>query len=142
MADTGYVVVSPPLLRVLPRGLSTVVADGMPYYTANGIYYKAVPNGYAVIEKPVGLALPAQPQVAPVVETPAAQQALEVSPTAEAVAKEEEGESITLYVPAKHGNTFIPVTLRRHESGFVGPQGEFYSDMPKVSLLTEMYGHE
>lgn len=51
-----YVVVSPPLgvlVPVLPPLYSTVWVAGTPYYYANGVYYRAVPNeGYEVTRLP------------------------------------------------------------------------------------------
>jgi hypothetical protein len=45
-----------------------------------------------------------------------------------------------LYVPKKAGDGFTPVILKKIDGGFLGPQGEFYPTMPRVTLLTEMYG--
>ncbi len=45
-----------------------------------------------------------------------------------------------IHVPNKEGSGFTRVTLRRHDRGFIGPQGEFYPLMPSVAHLTEMYG--
>ena len=41
-------------------------------------------------------------------------------------------------VPDGHGG-YIPVKITKSGNGFVGPQGEFYSEFPKVSQLQAMY---
>ena len=48
-------------------------------------------------------------------------------------------DSITVNIPNYRGS-YTPVTLKRSGSGFIGPQGEFYTEFPKVSQLIVMYG--
>lgn len=48
--------------------------------------------------------------------------------------------TLILHVPNKDAEGFTPVILTRMSTGFLGPQGEFYPQMPKISLLTELYG--
>jgi len=43
-------------------------------------------------------------------------------------------------VPNNHGG-YTAVVIKRSGSGFIGPQGEFYPEFPKVSLLKVMYGN-
>ncbi len=45
-----------------------------------------------------------------------------------------------IHVPEQVGDSFVPVELKRHNGGYLGPQGEFYPIMPTVAHLTEMYG--
>jgi hypothetical protein len=45
-----------------------------------------------------------------------------------------------LYVPKRTGEGFVPVTLRKLERGYLGPQGEFYPTMPTADPLAETYG--
>jgi len=116
VGEGGYVVVGAPVVRVLPRHYHVVVIHGVVYYVADDVYYRPGPDGYVVVEKPVE---PAQPVVA----TPAP-----------------EASAVTLYVPKKDADGFTPVSLKKIDGGFLGPQGEFYPTMPRVSLLTEMYG--
>jgi hypothetical protein len=115
--DGGYIVVSAPLVRVLPERTRVVVVHGVVYYVADDIYYRPAPGGYVVVESPVEPApvvVPAKPEV----------------PTG----------TQTLYVPKKAGDGYVPVTLKKIDGGYLGPQGEFYPTMPAVALLTEMYG--
>jgi len=114
--DDGYVVVGAPVVRVLPRHYHVVVIHGVAYYVADDVYYRPGPEGYVVVEKP--------PEPAKVVVP----------------APEPEGSKITVYAPKKDGDGFTPVTLKKIDGGYLGPQGEFYPTMPRVSLLTEMYG--
>jgi hypothetical protein len=116
LGDDGYVVVGAPVVRVLPRSYRVVVIGGVAYYVAEDVYYRSTSDGYIVVERP------SEP---PKVAVPA--------PVAEA-------SKVTLYVPKKDADGFTPVTLKKIEGGFLGPQGEFYPTMPRVSLLTEMYG--
>jgi hypothetical protein len=46
---------------------------------------------------------------------------------------------ITLNIPNDKGG-YTAVVIKRSGNGFIGPQGEFYSDFPKVSQLKIMYG--
>jgi hypothetical protein len=117
LGDDGYVVVSAPVIRVLPRYYRVVVIHGVVYYVADDIYYRPTPEGYYVVVE-----RPAEP--AKVI----------------AAAPETDSTNITLYVPKKDGDGFTPVILKKIDGGFLGPQGEFYPTMPRVSLLTEMYG--
>ena len=112
----GYVVVGAPVVRVLPRHYHVVVIHGVVYYVADDVYYRPGPDGYVVVEKPPE---PAQP----VITTPGP-----------------EASTVTIYAPNKDADGFTPVTLKKIDGGFLGPQGEFYPTMPRVSLLTEMYG--
>lgn len=116
LGDDGYVVVGAPVVRILPPSYHVVVIHGVVYYVADDVYYRPGPGGYVVVEKPVE---PAQV----VVKTPEPQPA-----------------AVTLYVPKKDGDGFVSVTLKKIDGGYLGPQGEFYPTMPRVSLLTEMYG--
>jgi hypothetical protein len=49
------------------------------------------------------------------------------------------GESFVVNVPDAKGG-YVSVTLIRRGTGFVGPQGEYYPEFPKVKQLKEMYG--
>jgi hypothetical protein len=115
----GYVVVSLPLVRVLPPRHKVVLVGGVVFYVVDGVYYQSVPGGYVIVEKPV-IKVKEMPTPA---ETPKSQQ-----------------KTFTLYVPKKNTDGFSPVTLKRLEGGFLGPQGEFYPSMPQIEWLTEMYG--
>lgn len=49
------------------------------------------------------------------------------------------GDSFTVNIPNSKGG-YTAITLKRSGSGYTGPQGEYYSDFPKVEQLRAMYG--
>jgi hypothetical protein len=116
LGDDGYVVVGAPVIRVLPRHYHVVVIRGVVYYVADDVYYRPAPDGYVVVEKPPEPAKVAVP------------------------APEPQASTITVYAPKKDGDGFTPVTLKKIDGGYLGPQGEFYPLMPSVAHLAEMYG--
>ncbi len=93
---------------------------GHQYYYYDGLYYDYTPRGYVVVTLPVG---------ATVVT------ALQPAVTATQV----NDNVITVNIPNDKGG-YITVNLKRSGNGFVGPQGEFYPELPKVSQLRLMYG--
>ncbi len=120
LIDDDYMVVSAPVVPILPMPYSVVVIRGSVLYVSDGIYYRAAPGGYIVVEKPVEtITVHAEPHVAPA-GLPA--------------------ETRVLYVPKQTGGGFVPITLKKLEGGYLGPQGEFYPTIPQVAFLTEMYG--
>ncbi|NQV33515.1 MAG: hypothetical protein HQ515_12555 [Phycisphaeraceae bacterium] len=116
-SGNGYVVVSAPLIPILPQYQRVVHIRGVAYYVSDGVYYKRVPEGYIVVEKPTATEVVTQ-------ETPSVQP----------------DNTVTLYVPKRTEDGFVSVMLKKLESGYLGPQGEFYPTMPPVIQLTEMYG--
>jgi hypothetical protein len=47
---------------------------------------------------------------------------------------------IHVQVSKKNGQGTVDVVLKRHDNGYLGPQGEFYPQMPSPSQLSEVYG--
>ena len=47
--------------------------------------------------------------------------------------------SFTINIPNNKGG-YTAVLLRKSGNGFIGPQGEFYPEFPKVSQLEVIYG--
>jgi hypothetical protein len=47
-------------------------------------------------------------------------------------------ESFTVNVPNSKGG-YTAVTLKRSGNGFIGPQGEYYTEFPKIEQLKAMY---
>ena len=81
--------------------------------------------------------MPALAPLPPLPPLPAPGAALENTPAADAA-----GATNGLFVvniPNAKG-TYPPVAIRRSGSGFVGPQGEFYTEFPHVEQLKLMYG--
>jgi len=48
-------------------------------------------------------------------------------------------DSVTVNVPNSNG-TYAAVVLKKSGNGFVGPQGEFYPQLPSIDQLKAMYG--
>ena len=114
----GYTVVSSPTYQ-------PVVVNGVTYYVNNGVYYVYTQYGYQAVASPVGVTAPVI-QPAPVASAPSS-----VSP--------DNGDSISVNIPNNKGG-YTAVVLKRSGNGFTGPQGEYYSEFPKVSQLQTMYG--
>lgn len=113
------------LINRLPPKHTTVVYAGVPYYYAEGYYYRPYERGgYVVVQPPVV----AQPVVV-------AQQ-VPVIPIAQ---NTQPSDMVTINIPNSRGG-YTPVTLRKAGTGYVGPQGEYYSDNPTVEQLKTLYG--
>jgi len=48
-------------------------------------------------------------------------------------------DDITLNIPNATGG-YSAVLIKKSGKGFIGPQGEFYPEFPKVSVLKVLYG--
>ena len=146
-----YVLVTPPIgavVAAIPPEYQPVVVNGVTYYVDNGVYYVYTRYGYQVVPQPVTVvqAAPAVvtqpapvPAIVPAPTTPP--QATAVSP-AQAVptpTTPSADESFTVNIPNAKGG-YTAVTIKRSGAGFVGPQGEFYAEFPKVAQLQAMYG--
>jgi len=174
-APNGYVVVQAPVGAVVsgvPDGCQQVVVDGTLYYLINGVTYMRTAYGYQVVPMPSVLVprvvtAPPQPQTTiinvpgpstpppppPVmnvpVPTPMAMpaQTPTYAPTPAAMAPNPPAaetavaanEPYVVNIPNAKG-TYTPVALKRSGAGFVGPQGEFYTEFPRVEQLKLMYG--
>jgi len=101
-----------------------VVVNGVTYYVNNGVYYLYTQYGYQAVAAPAGVAAPAVVQAAP---------------AAAATVSADTGDAITINIPNSRGG-YTAVILKRSGNGFIGPQGEFYSEFPKVAQLQTMYG--
>ncbi|MDD5136136.1 MAG: hypothetical protein PHX20_01970 [Candidatus Omnitrophica bacterium] len=109
------------IVEALPPRHSSVVVRGVPYYYYDGVYYRPCSQGYVVV-------LP------PVVTQPfyAAQEAAQpITATAPG--------TVIINIPNSKGS-YTPITLRRSGNGFIGPQGEYYSEHPTVEELKTLYG--
>ena len=119
----------------LPPYYNTVYYGGMPYYYYDGIYYRPCPNGYVVVQAPP-VAAPVMVQQQPVMVN----QPMTTAPVVEqGPSSTTQGEPFTVNVPNSRGG-YTSVTLTRSGTGFIGPQGEFYKEFPKIQQLKEMYG--
>ncbi len=128
-----YVIVAPPVGAVvhsIPTDFRPVVINGVTYYEDRGTYYVYTRAGYQVVSQPVEL-------IQPRVVTAQAEATIATQVNALPVGLEPE-ESFTVNIPNNQGG-YTAVLLRRSAKGFVGPQGEFYSDFPKIAQLKVMY---
>ncbi|MFH1622763.1 MAG: DUF6515 family protein [Candidatus Omnitrophota bacterium] len=124
--DNDYVIVTAPagaVVNILPRGHKMIMFNGTTYYYYNDVYYVRRPQGYVVVEDPIYYV----PTVPSDVRIVSASEAAEVSL-----------DSFTVNVPNKSGG-YTPVVIKRSGDGFVGPQGEYYLQFPKVEQLKAMY---
>lgn len=48
-------------------------------------------------------------------------------------------EAFTVNIPNNHGS-YTPVVIVRSGNGWIGPQGEYYTQFPSVALLRVLYG--
>ena len=83
----------------------------------NGYGYQPVTPPITVVQQPVSVI--GQPIV---VDTPG-----------------EAPDAFVINIPNDKGS-FTAVTLRKSGNGYIGPQGEFYKEFPKVSELKVIYG--
>ena len=49
------------------------------------------------------------------------------------------GDTVTVNVPNSNGG-YTAVVLKRSGNGYVGPQGEYYDQIPTIAQLQAMYG--
>jgi hypothetical protein len=122
-AGSNYIIVRPPVgavVRALPVEYRPVTINGMTYYVDNGTYYIYTRNGYQVVPQPVPVV-----QAAPVI--------VNASP-----ATTYSDDAYTVNIPNYRGG-YTAVAIKRLGQGFVGPQGEFYNDFPRVEQLKVMY---
>jgi hypothetical protein len=109
----------------LPVGYTTVVVGGAPYYCYGGYYFRHYPYGYVVVPAPVvtsNVVYASTPESTPVTVT------------------QPQGKTVTINVPNSRGG-YTPVTITKHKSGYIGPQGEYYEGHPTVEQLKALYGN-
>lgn len=110
------IVATPPIgaiVTFIPVSHRTILVGGLTYYYYDNIYYRPCPSGYIVVPAPV------------------------VTPTVVNVPST--GETVTINVPNANGS-YTPITLVKHNNGYVGPQGEYYPGNPTVEQLRVLYG--
>ncbi len=117
----------------LPPRYTTVYAGNAPYYYDSRVYYRPCPEGYIVVPAPTAV----QPVIVTQVENLSVQPAVTVAAANQSAVSQQ--ESFTVNVPNFKGG-YTSVALTKHGAGFVGPQGEYYPEFPKVGQLKEMYG--
>jgi len=115
-----------------------VAVNGTTYYLNNGTYY--IYNGYSY--QAVAAPVTVVPQPTEVIEPSAVvyNQTQSMPPVITTpVTASDIVNSITINIPNNKGG-YTAVTLKKSGNGFLGPQGEFYPEFPKVSQLEVIYG--
>ena len=90
-----------------------------------------------VMNVPVPTPMPMPGKAPYVAPAPAPVVAAENTPAAEAAGMT--NDTYVINIPNAKGS-YTPVSIRRSGNGFVGPQGEFYTEFPRVEQLKLMYG--
>lgn len=127
----GFSLCTPPsgmIMNFLPSGFQVVFHQGHEYRYYMGVYYLPVREGFMITGNPFFTPPPSSVSV-PV-------QTADVPGTSVSVTSETE---FTVNIPNSDGS-FTPVKLTKHKEGFLGPQGEYYEEFPRVSQLKLMYG--
>ena len=75
----------------------------------------------------------------PVYEQPAPVVVSQPAPVVQGPTETYSGDTVTVNVPNSSGG-YTAVVLKRSGNGFVGPQGEYYSQVPTTDQLQAMYG--
>jgi hypothetical protein len=113
----------------LPPYYNTVYVGGVPYYYDGTYYYQSGPTGYVVVQ---------QPAQAPVVVAPAVATSVVASPAISQPNVASTG-AVVINIPNASGS-YTPVSLTKHKTGYIGPQGEYYEGHPTVEQLKVLYG--
>ena len=124
------------LIDSLPPRYTTVVVAGSPYYYYNGYYYQPYPYGGYVVVPPPALAQPVAvvSQTAPIV----AAVPVPISGATVTQAQPQTQDATIINIPNSRGG-YTAVTLKKAGTGYVGPQGEYYSENPTVEQLKILY---
>jgi hypothetical protein len=124
-----YVLVNPPIgarVSAIPPDFQPVMINGITYYTDHGVYYVLTRHhGYKVVAPPVMYAQP--------------QQVIVTQPVAAIQGPAYAQDAFPVNVPNNSGG-YTTVLIKKSGNGYVGPQGEFYPEFPKVTQLKAMYG--
>ncbi len=131
------------IVAALPPYHETVYVSGAPYYYYDNVYYSPYSNGYIVVPPPAATTVITVPAPAPVAAASvAAAPAVAASavtapsgtqPVATSV------ETATINIPNANGS-YTPVALTKRNTGYLGPQGEYYEGHPTVEQLKVLYG--
>jgi uncharacterized protein YcfJ len=107
------------------HALGGALLGGVAGATLGGIMGAQVPNETA----------------APVTVMPAPSVVSHVSPTfIPMTVPVKADERFSINVPKSQGSGYVVIVIKRSGNGFTGPQGEFYTEFPKVAQLQAMYG--
>lgn len=116
VANPYYVVITN-----VPLGCRRAYIGGRVYYTNNDVYYEQVTGGYRLVP------------------TPGSKEVIDDIDSGNIAVHQSAADPFTVNIPNNKGG-YTAVILKRSGSGYVGPQGEFYAEFPRVEQLRVMYG--
>jgi len=116
------------IVATLPPHYEIVYINNAPYYYYDNVYYRRCPSGYVVVPEPIVTTVVTAPVVTMVATTPIVTQPKVMS-----------AETTTINIPNASGG-YTPVILIKHNTGYIGPQGEYYEGNPTVGQLKVLYG--
>jgi len=111
-----------------------------PYYDNLGYYYPYYPSYYdtgVLVSSPVVITPEVIVQPSTIVTTASTYPTTVISPAQTTTTPMD--DDITLNIPNAAGG-YSAVLIKKSGKGFIGPQGEFYPEFPKVSVLKVLYG--
>lgn len=111
----------------IPKGCFSIRLGGSRYFYKEGVYYRPHGRRYVVVE-PTIIVKP----------TPVLVSAPEKTKTVTKITGNID-ETYTINIPNEETGGYTEVTLKRIDKGFIGPQGEFYPEFPRVEQLKVMY---
>ena len=149
------------ITMAIPAGCQPVVVDGVTYYTLNGVTYRQTTYGYYQVVPALPVlaetsqapasstprtavsasvpSAPSSPAISAPAQKPAAGNPVMKASGSGVVVQATEDDAVTLNIPSAKGG-YVAVILKKSGNGFIGPQGEFYPEFPKIELLKVMYG--
>ncbi|MCA9404917.1 MAG: hypothetical protein KC684_00120 [Candidatus Omnitrophica bacterium] len=133
----------------LPFGAVALNLGGEKYHYHQGRYYKKSYQKYQVVRAPRGICIPRMPfgyktayikskryYIYDDVYYIRVKDGYQVVDDPNAIYEEKD---FTVSIPNEYGG-YTSIKLTRQDDGFVGPQGEYYEEFPKVAQLQVMYG--
>ncbi len=133
----GYLVVPTPAgatLTELPPGSQQMLVGSTLCYLVNGVAYRKTVYGYEVMPPPAVVVQQIVTSAAP----PAVVTGPPPAPAAGA-ASDATNNVFTVNIPNAQGG-FTPVPIKRAGANFIGPQGELYTEFPRIEQLKLQYG--
>ena len=113
-------------LTELPSDAQQVLVGDKLCYIVNGVTYRKTITGYEVMPQSTVVVQQIVTAAPPAVATAEAPQAATTNNT------------FTVNIPNSKGG-FTPVVIKRSGANYIGPQGELYTEFPRVEQLKAMY---
>jgi hypothetical protein len=133
------------VVTTIPQGYEPVIIDGITYYSIHGATYMLTQNGYQIVSVPAAFMIEKyKADRKAYANIPIAANVQNMTSTENITTLSEKSpvnnieDSFTVNIPNSKGG-YTPVTLKRSGNGFIGPQGEYYPEFPKVEQLKTLY---